>query len=193
MRREELLPYIEEIVTVLRPACERIEIAGGIRRGKPEPHDAEIVALPNWEQELFGGDTRSCPMLDAVLHYAVGAGFLRYDELVKRNGPLYKRFVLPCCPEVAVDLFLATHDNYGNTLAIRTGDADFSHEMMIAAVRRGQRQLNGYLWWVRGGKADIEGEGLISCPTEEAYFEAIGWPWVEPAARNIEMARRLSR
>ena len=35
-----------QVVDLLRPHCHRIEIAGSIRRRKPEPSDIEIVVLP---------------------------------------------------------------------------------------------------------------------------------------------------
>jgi hypothetical protein len=35
-----------ELLPVLKPYCERIEVAGGVRRRKPEPHDLELVAKP---------------------------------------------------------------------------------------------------------------------------------------------------
>jgi DNA polymerase/3'-5' exonuclease PolX len=34
---------ITELVDILRPACERIEIAGSVRRGKLEVHDARTL------------------------------------------------------------------------------------------------------------------------------------------------------
>jgi len=36
----------EQMVERLRPACDKIEIAGSVRRGKPEVKDIEIVCLP---------------------------------------------------------------------------------------------------------------------------------------------------
>ena len=36
----------EALVELLAPACERIEIAGSIRRKKPNPNDVEVVAAP---------------------------------------------------------------------------------------------------------------------------------------------------
>lgn len=186
MRREELLPYIEEIVTVLRPACERIEIAGGIRRGKPEPHDAEIVCLPKVLDGLFGDS--NAPTLEEVITRCINSDKLAWDMRVKRNGRRYKRFVLPRHPDVPLDLFIADADNYGNTLAIRTGDSDFSLEMMVQAWRHGMRQEDGYLWqWPDGARF------RVSSPTEADFFRAIGWPVVPPEDRNKGTALGLKR
>jgi len=47
----------EALVELLAPACERIEIAGSVRRKKLNPNDIEIVAVPAWTQiasQLWG-------------------------------------------------------------------------------------------------------------------------------------------
>jgi DNA polymerase/3'-5' exonuclease PolX len=54
MKYQEALKIAQETVELLRPHCERIEIAGSIRREKPEPNDIEIVAIPKpYEVGLF--------------------------------------------------------------------------------------------------------------------------------------------
>lgn len=47
----------EELVELLRPACERIAVAGSIRRRKADIGDIELVAVPKDEEalDLFGG------------------------------------------------------------------------------------------------------------------------------------------
>lgn len=188
MRRADLLPYVEEVVELLRPACERLEIAGGIRREKAEPHDAEIVALPRWDTDLLGEPTDTCALLDRVIVHLVETGVLAWDTLVRRKGPRYKRFELPR-PAVPLDLFLARADNYGNILAIRTGDAAFSHGLVTCVgsgglMPRHLRQRDGYLW--RGGER-------LSCPTEDDYFAALGLPAPSPRDRDEAMVRELRR
>ena len=54
MKREEgmALAYAQQmavaLVELLAPACERIEVAGSVRRQKDRPNDIEIVAMPEW-------------------------------------------------------------------------------------------------------------------------------------------------
>lgn len=192
MTRGELLPYVEEVVEVLRPACERIDIAGGIRREKSEPHDAEIVALPKWDEDLLGEPARASALLDGILRYAVGAGVLAWDQKTKRNGPLYKRFVLPRL-DVPLDLFLAHPDNYGCILAIRTGDWEFARWFVTSRQFCGGmpydlRHSDGRLWRFNGVNCPPT---LIPCPTEEAFFDALGLPVLPPPERNTEGIRRL--
>jgi len=40
----------ESLMAALGPGCERIEIAGSIRRGRPDVGDIELVAIPRIEQ-----------------------------------------------------------------------------------------------------------------------------------------------
>lgn len=48
--RTQALAVAEELVAALRPACERLEIAGSLRRGKAEVGDVEILFVPRVEE-----------------------------------------------------------------------------------------------------------------------------------------------
>ncbi|MDA0242922.1 MAG: hypothetical protein OT477_05865 [Chloroflexi bacterium] len=52
--------------------------------------------------------------------------------------------------QYAVDVFVAKRENFGNTLAIRTGSAEFSTSMMTHLNRRGMRHEGGYLFSAKG-------------------------------------------
>ena len=55
MSLEFALGMAQSLVEVLAPACERIEIAGGVRRRKVEPNDIEIVSdLAIWGSGSVG-------------------------------------------------------------------------------------------------------------------------------------------
>ena len=41
-----------ELVALLQPACERIEIAGSIRRQRPDVGDVELVVVPRLKAPL---------------------------------------------------------------------------------------------------------------------------------------------
>jgi DNA polymerase/3'-5' exonuclease PolX len=57
----------EALVELLTPACQRIEIAGSIRRKKLYPNDIEVVAIPKW---LYSED-----------HHEIGARTNEFDLL----------------------------------------------------------------------------------------------------------------
>lgn len=54
MKHSTALVIAEKIKAQLAPHCDRIEIAGSIRRKKPEVKDIEIVVIPKpYEVGLF--------------------------------------------------------------------------------------------------------------------------------------------
>src|SRR6185436_3773422 len=40
----------------MEPYCEQVAVAGSVRRGKPDPKDLEIVAVPTWTHAPDQGD-----------------------------------------------------------------------------------------------------------------------------------------
>jgi DNA polymerase/3'-5' exonuclease PolX len=57
----------QELATIhLRPACERIEVAGSVRRGKSEVSDVELVAIPRFGEQLnlFGEPASQVDLLE---------------------------------------------------------------------------------------------------------------------------------
>lgn len=182
-----------QVVGWLRPACERIDIAGSIRRGVPDVTDIEIVALPLRAPRPTFGDARSGRSpLDALLATLDSRGDLRLDERLPRNGPRYKR--LRSSSGVTVHLYLATDDNYGITLAARTGDAEFARRLVLPHAMYGlipgglRLDLNGSLYRVDGST-----ETMLSCPDEATFFGYLGIDDVpDPADRTEATARRLA-
>lgn len=165
-----VLPVAQEIAGALELGCVRVEIAGSLRRQKPDIGDIEIVALPVYDLDLFGETLTTSAELSGALRVMLACGILAWDEVVSRNGDRYKRFVVPKLGGMALDLFLAQQDNFGNVLAIRTGSADFSARLMTqrsqgGLMPQGMRQRDGFLW---------QDDRRLSCPTEEAFFAALG-------------------
>lgn len=185
-----------ELVEQLRPGCDRIEIAGSIRRGKADPKDIEIVAVPCitdeiQELDLFGNvvDTIVCDHLYNQLQklYANGTGPWTLDPNLRRNGPKYKR-LMHWQTGIACDLFIADASNWGNILTIRTGPGDFSRELVTRAHRFGLKQDGGQLWREhRDGTRTV-----IPCPEERDFFAALHVPYLEPGERTVEALRRVT-
>ena len=155
---------------MLAPACERILIAGSLRRKKVEVGDIELVVMPKTETlaDLFGAPTGEHSLLDEALA-GLGVRFLK-------NGAKYKQFTWDDCP---IDLFIATRDTWGCIATIRTGSADFTH-WLVSPRRMGGgcpshlKFREGRIW---------EGD-MALCTEEEAdVFNALGQRWVEPADR----------
>jgi DNA polymerase/3'-5' exonuclease PolX len=50
----QMMTIARAVVERLRPACQRIEIAGSLRRHRPMVGDIEICAIPIMPTDLFG-------------------------------------------------------------------------------------------------------------------------------------------
>lgn len=208
---------------LLENGVEKAEIAGGVRRGKPDPHDLEIVAQcrTRWVMKksaggsLFGDEetaesiaTLDNDEMDDWITGVIQSGMFALDEVVKRNGPRYKRFKMGEATGLGergedgiwngfvFELFVADERNFGNMLTIRTGDEDFSQLLVTRQFKGGllpnsMWQADGYLRQFDSAEAcekarelkEPEMGRIIECPTEEAFFEASGVPWIKPDVR----------
>jgi DNA polymerase/3'-5' exonuclease PolX len=196
MNLDQALQLAIELRLSLEPGCQRIEIAGSVRRGKPEVKDIEIVAIPIIEvreaRNLFNEEVgeHRVNLLEVALADLVDGPVWGLDPKLRRNGDRYKR--LWNMPEaIAVDLFITTPAGWGGAMAIRTGPADFSQGLVTLALRQRKHVADGYL--VHGHmKAEAGCPKRSSCPliiptlTEEAFFQALGLPWCEPKDRTVK-------
>lgn len=168
------------LVDELRPACERIEIAGSIRRRKPTVKDIELVAIPKMSRDLFGELLVDEPTeLDLLVDRLVADGRLapRLNSAGGRcMGSKMKRLVA-VRSGIAVDLFAVTPPaQWGAIFAIRTGPADFSEWLVTICQRRGLRCVEGRL-------VDAQGRE-IPTPEERDFIDACGAQYVEPWERR---------
>jgi DNA polymerase/3'-5' exonuclease PolX len=169
MELVKALTIANEVRRQLAPHCLRIEIAGSVRRRKPEVKDIEIVCIPRRIRiGLFNADTEVCP------------GFIRIInqwEAVKGSATgKYTQRILP--QGINLDLFMATPDNWGLIYAIRTGSAGYSHHILARGwTRAGYKSINGML--NKNGQP-------IPIREEIDLFNLIGLPWQNPADRKFE-------
>ena len=165
-----------EIVELLKPYCERIEIAGSIRREKPMVKDIELVMIPKFEAgqaDLFGEAVEQVNLLDQFLSQKLDDGTFghRPDKNgVPSWGAKSKRGVYRST--FPVDLFsVISPAQWGVIFAIRTGSAEFARNFMTQRefggnMPPGMRVQNGALW---------QGDRLIETPEESDFFAAIGY------------------
>lgn len=172
----------ESLLALVRNAnCVRAEIAGSIRRGKPEVKDIEIVAEPYVPTDLFGEPLPSATsQLDALIDKLIGDGTLKKRLNQKGNpqafGQKYK--ALATHDGIPIDLFIVRAPaQWGAVYAIRTGPGDFSKYLVTACQSMGLRCEEGRL--VR----KVDGS-TYPTPTEESFFQACGVPWLPPEHRK---------
>ena len=169
-----------EVIESLSPACERIVYAGSTRRENPEVKDLEIVYISRMVTKrvtLF--DDALVPATEELIADLVDRRLWLYDDVVRRNGPKYKR-MMHAHTGFTIELYRAQADNWGLVLALRTGPAEFNHclvERMGGAMPVFMCMREGYLW--RRGKR-------LDSPDEETFFAQIGVPCWPPEERSKE-------
>jgi DNA polymerase/3'-5' exonuclease PolX len=191
MNNQDALELAQDMISILKPACTRIEVAGSIRRGKEDVKDIEIVAIPDLEIKParipleFGKPVpkQHKTKLDEILTFQrdhSGMRFLKWGDKYKKLAFADK--------DIYVDLFLVTPPaSWGVQYLIRTGPADFSHWMVT------QRRYGGALpnsCRVKDGTVWVEGEKQkYPLPEEEDFFKLCGLEWIEPDQRQARWIR----
>jgi len=194
---EEMRTYAGWLVARLAPFCERLEIAGSIRRGRPDPADIELVAVPRHRPaacDLWGNVVATTDELHAHCERLRAAGEFADRRGVDGKGafgPRYKRLLwtpldAPGVAPVPVDLFCATPATFGLHFLLRTGPGEFNVRLVTA---RTTRLADGRPGWLPGtlrvhDGVLWDGARAIETPDEAACFRAMDLPWLEPEART---------
>lgn len=161
-----------QAIEILEPFCERISIAGSVRRNKPFVGDYEIVCVPLVEKTeqtaLFGSQ-----------QYRYVQGFVdavrSIDGKIVLGNPADGRYVKIQNDLISCDLFIVTKETWGNQLFIRTGPADWN-KMCIALLKK-----RGY--FMDGGKMYKDGK-FYPVYEESEMFELLGSRHVKPEERR---------
>ena len=183
-----------EVGRQLLPHCDKLNIAGSIRRGKPDVKDVELVCLPTTYQappeQLFGNPiTKPIPAF-----YTVVAGL---GNVIK-GKPEGKYMQIDLRQGIVLDLFMPDPHDYFRQYAIRTGSADYSARVIASAwvakgwcgSDHGLRLISDCQERISGGKktwicVNPNGEKPPVWESEQAFFEWLGVKWVEPKLRNL--------
>lgn len=198
MEHTKAVNIAESMMNYLRPACERIEIAGSIRRGKTEVKDIEIVVIPDLSpvpraRAEFG---KPAPMihktkLDAFLYELV-----KQDKIfMQKDGERYKKFIIKD-HAIAVDLFIVLPPaQWGVQFTIRTGPADFSHWIVTRKKHGGalpnlHRVQDGAVWEGEHEEKSLDGQVLVGFETEVDFLNFLGLGWIEPGEREAHWSKR---
>lgn len=191
---------------MLAPACVGLDVAGSIRRRRPEVSDIELLAVPILEpaRDLFGEPTTGAPplnYLDALCGELRAAGVFE-DRLDVRGRPAfgtrYKRLVYR---GVALDLFSALPPaSHGCLMAIRTGPRWFSKALVVPENKQvyddeGRPLCAGlmpaFLRHKDGRYVHLDGGEEFPTPTERDVFSLLGLDWLEPWERDAFIEGRM--
>lgn len=160
----------DALIAELAPLCERIEVAGSIRRGKAEVGDIELMAIPQPVTDLFGEPLERTEV-DWWLDDQVPQGD------ISKNGPKYKQFMWL---DFQVDLFLADPRNWGLIFMLRTGPVEFSHAMVTLRTWGGYKPAD---IMVDGGRV-LRRNVTVAVPEERDLFALWGLDYIEPEERD---------
>lgn len=165
----------DKIIKELSPVCAKIQVAGSIRRQKPEVGDIEIVCIPKPIANIFGDEVIGSNLDPHLAYLQLASRIVKGDKW----GPKYKKFHIPAMPELSIDLFITTPEEWGYTLTIRTGSADFSRRIVTPKQQGGF--LPGHL---RVAECRLWENGIaLKTPEEEDFFRFLGLEWIEPEKR----------
>ncbi len=166
----EMLEIAQRLVEEIAPHCQRVEIAGSLRRLSPLIGDIEIVAIPKLHRDLFGEVTGKGSEID---------GWMDAKGIVPTaNGQKQKKFMWF---GVQVDLYLQPdRRTWGVNLMIRTGNAEFSH-WVVTPKRQGGACPDELTF--RDARLWCNGIALHT-PEEVDVFNLLGLDWIAPENRN---------
>lgn len=199
-------PVAEKLADELGPGCERIEIAGSLRRGRKMVGDIELVMVEKFVEKpaggLFGTPTTGSA-LAPILARMVADGRL----CNKLNGEKMKKYKIATVKRpLFVDLFIAHPDAWGYQLAIRTGPSWFSKKMVTQRYKGGllgdaYRAFAGGVW---KGRPDLtppgdgtqppepfmEHDGVVyerhPVPEEPDFMALLSCGYIEPDKRRYQ-------
>lgn len=173
----------QAIVTELAPDCERIAVAGSVRRGKGNPKDIEIVYIPRVSERQIGffpDMVEEVDEFDLALDRLLARGVLLRDDRVKRWGEKYKR-AIHVGSGMVIELFAAREDTWGYIYALRTGPADWNRKLV---TRRDQGGMLPKPLMLVAGNVLRYGQ-FTPVPDEATFFGLFGMPCWPPEERSV--------
>jgi len=151
-----------QVRTLVCTHCDKIEIAGSIRRQKPRVHDIDFVISTRTDFEW--------QKISEELKHLKAKPNCQGKSVIKA--------FLPCQNGLfQVDFYRAKPSTFGIHLLVRTGSAE--HNMWLAgyAITKGMR--------IKYSEGLIKEGSAIAGETEKGVFEALGLPCPSPSEREI--------
>jgi DNA polymerase/3'-5' exonuclease PolX len=159
---KEAEKIVAQVKAAVEPHCERLEVAGSIRRQKSKVHDIDFVAVTKNDAE-----------------------WQKINEKLKKlkakpncSGNSVIKAFLPCQNGLfQVDFYRAKPQTFGIHLLVRTGSAEHNVWLAGYAISKGMR--------IKYSEGLIKDNRAIAVETEKGVFEALGLPCPLPAEREI--------
>lgn len=153
-------------------------IAGSVRREKPDVKDIELVVVPKKQAQGQVAMFEEVP--NSIIQAPCKEFIVTANSIGKiiKGTPQGKYMQIELRELINLDLFIANKINYGNIMLIRTGDWEFSKLFMGTVLRKnGYYSEDGYV-----KKNNI----VIPTPTEKTLFDICNLSYIEPKDRNLK-------
>jgi DNA polymerase (family 10) len=159
---EEADKLAEAIKAAVKTHCEKIEVAGSIRRQKPKVHDIDFVVVTKCDSDWKA--------INEVLRRLKAKPNCSGNQLIKSFVPCQNGLF-------QVDFYRAKPSTFGIHLLVRTGSAEHNCWLAGYAISKGMR-LKYSEGLILDGKP-------IAGMDEKSVFEALGLPFPLPTEREI--------
>lgn len=154
-----------KVIQTIEQCCEKVQVAGSIRRRRAEVNDIDIVAIPKpfmW------------PRIPILMQRELDAKFAASGpELIRMHIP----FANVPDRQVQVDFYAATPETWGVILLVRTGSRDHNVRLCVHAHALGMM--------LSAARGVVEDGIVIASKTEEEIFKALLLPYVTPGEREV--------
>ena len=190
-----------ELQRILQPVCERVAVAGSVRRRAQICNDVEFVCIPKVELATPPGSLLPVDVnrLDELAQL-IGRGdhhLLRRPTVAEGIrapawGPRQKKMLFRHQGRwLSCELWITTRRQWGCIYAIRTGDREFSkglvtREIFGGAMPRRLRQADGELQHFQDGDWQP-----LYIPEESDFFSALNLPVLNPEERTLRNLNTL--
>jgi DNA polymerase/3'-5' exonuclease PolX len=185
-QRTDAMFVANAMCRALRPVCDRIQIAGSLRRERPSVGDIEILYVPRFQPvQIDFFNIRQVNMADTVIKTLLECGII--DRRLNAKGQEMwgekNKLARHIATGIPVDLFAADEENWWNYLVCRTGPAESNIRVAAAAKAMGWRWNPYGPGFSRGGVLAGQTE-LRQMDSEEDVFRFVNLPYVEPCQRR---------
>lgn len=179
--RTDALKVAKELTDYLEPHCQRLIIAGSLRRRKLVVGDIEILYIPKWEEIRDGlFETMEQNKADQAIESLLAAGIL--EKRPNKAGVFawgkLNKLAIHKPTGIPVDFFATDEARWWVSKVIRTGPLETNLALTTGAQALG-RKLHAY----GAGFTDKDGSALM-CQSEEDVFRYAGVPYAEPWNRR---------
>ena len=153
---------VVQVKAAVETQCDRIEVAGSIRRQKTKVHDIDFVVVTKNDAEW--------QKINEKLKHLKAKPNCSGNSVIKA--------FLPCQNGLfQVDFYRAKPQTFGIHLLVRTGSAEHNVWLAGYAISKGMR--------IKYSEGLIKDNSTIAGETEKGVFEALGLPYPLPSEREI--------